>query len=66
MQNKTERETVDFYASSKRYAEKKMEVYIQSHLRKYKEMLRVENLREIEKNVRRCNLTHDYFLSSIQ
>jgi hypothetical protein len=41
---KTELETVDFYASSKRYAEQKMEKYIHSHARKYREMLKIQNL----------------------
>lgn len=59
---KTELETLDFYASSRRYATQKMEQYIQSHARKYKEMLKIQNLRQIEPTVWRCNLTHDHYL----
>ena len=58
----TELTTLDFYASNKRYATQKMERYIQSHARKYREMLKIENLRQIEKTVRRCNLAHDHYL----
>ena len=59
---KTELETVDFYASNKRYATQKMEQYIQNHARKYQEMLKIQNLWQIEKSVWRCNLTHDHYL----
>lgn len=62
MQNKTELETVDFYASSRRYAEQKMEQYIQKHARKYREMLKIQNLRMIEPTVWRCNLIHSHFI----
>lgn len=62
MTTKTELETVDFYASSRRYAVQKMEQYIQKHATKYKEMLRIQDLRQIERTVWRCNLTHDHYL----
>lgn len=58
----TELETLDFYASSKRYATQKMERYIQAHAIKYREMLKIQNLRKINDNLWRCNLTHDHYL----
>ena len=64
MTNKTELETVDFYASSRRYAVQKMEQYIQKHATKYKEMLKIQNLWKINDNLWRCNLTHDHYLLS--
>lgn len=55
-------ETYDFFATSKKNAEKKMEAVIHNHARKYKEILKIQNLRQINTNLWRCNLTHDHYL----
>jgi hypothetical protein len=49
-------ETYDFYATSRENAEKKMEAVIRKHYWKYGEMLRIQNLRLINYNLRRANL----------
>ena len=49
-------ETYDFYATSRENAEKKMEAVIRKHYRKYGKMLRIQNLRLINYNLRRANL----------
>jgi hypothetical protein len=49
-------ETYDFYATSRENAEKKMEAVIRKHYWKYGKMLRIQNLRLINYNLRRANL----------
>jgi len=51
-------ETYDFYATSKDNATKKMEAVIRKHYRKYWKMLKIQNLRLINHNLRRANLTY--------
>ena len=49
-------ETYDFYATSKDNAEKKMDAVIRKHYWKYWKMLKIQNLRLINHNLRRANL----------
>ena len=51
-------ETYDFYATSRENAEKKMEAVIRKHYWKYGKMLRIQNLRLINYNLRRANLVY--------
>lgn len=50
-------ETYDFYATDRKYAIKKMEKVIHNHLQKYWEKLEIKDLRKINDNLWRCNLT---------
>lgn len=57
-------ETYDFMATSRKNAEKKMEAVIKSHATKYKEILKIQNLRLINHNLWRCNLTLSHKLTN--
>lgn len=52
------RETYDFKATSKDDAEKMMERLIKDHYLKYWKLLHIENLRLIDRNLWRCNLSY--------
>lgn len=51
-------ETYDFYATSRDNAEKKMDAVIRKHYRKYWKLLHIQDLRQINHNLYRCNLTY--------
>ena len=52
------RETYDFKATSKDDAEKMMARLIKEHYLKYGKLLHIENLRPINRDLRRCNLSY--------
>lgn len=51
-------ETYDFRATSKKSAEMKMKAVIRKHYIKYWKQLHIQNLRQINQNLYRCNLTY--------
>ena len=51
-------ETYDFYATSRKNAESKMDAVIRKHYWKYGKLLIIKDLWLINQNLWRCNLTY--------
>ena len=51
-------ETYDFQATSKDDAKEKMEKIVVEHYLKYWKILHIQDLRLIDRNLRRCNLSY--------